>query len=121
MGTKAESDLIERVRVALRLEPEVVERRMFGSTGFMIRGKLAIGARTQRIMCRVDPSLVPDLLKRPGCKQVIMRGRAMKGYVHVDEVAVRTDEALRRWIKLVLEQNRSLRNENRDVRSPPSL
>ena len=108
MVTKADRDLIERVRVALRLEPDVVERRMFGSVGFMTRGKLAIGARTGRIMCRVNPSLVPDLLKRPGCRQVIMRGRTMKGYVHVAEVALRAEEALRRWVKLVLEQNRSL-------------
>jgi len=108
MTTKARADLIERVRAALRSVPEVSEKRMFGSTGFMIRGKLAIAARTERIMCRVDPMLQPDLLKRSGCRAVVMRGRTMKGYLYIDESAVATDKALDYWIDLVLRQNRAI-------------
>ena len=81
---------------------------MFGSTGFLIGGKLAIGARSDRIMCRVDPQLDTHLAKEPGCRPVVMKGRTMKGYWYVEEKALRDRAALDRWIALVLQQNRSL-------------
>src|SRR4051812_32213512 len=112
MAATSKPELIERVRVALRPVPDVIERRMFGSIGFMIRGKLAMGVRSNRIMCRVDPKLESELLKRPGCSQVSMKGRTMKGYVHVDRTALTTDKSLGFWIGLVLERNRSITNED---------
>jgi len=49
-------DLVNRVRSALAHVPDVEEKRMFGSLGFLVRGKLCIGARPDRIMCRIDPA-----------------------------------------------------------------
>jgi phage terminase large subunit-like protein len=81
---------------------------MFGSTGFMVRGKLAIAARPERIMCRIDPVLYPKVLRRAGCRPVVMKGREMKGYVYVDADAIATAKSLGYWVDLVLAQNKSI-------------
>ena len=108
MALESAPDLIVRVRAELSDVGSVVEKRMFGSTGFMIRGKLAIAARPERIMCRIDPTLFPEVLKKAGCRPVVMKGRTMKGYVYVDADSVDTRRALSSWVRLVLAQNKSI-------------
>jgi len=94
--------LLERVRAALAGTASVTERRMFGSTGFLVRGNLCVSCRPERIMCRIDPALHEKLTRRSGCTTVVMRGREMRGYVYVSSQAVRTERSLRRWIDLAL-------------------
>jgi TfoX/Sxy family transcriptional regulator of competence genes len=103
-----DSRLVERVRSVLAGAPKVKERRMFGGTGFMVRGNLCVTARPSRIMCRIDPSTHDIAVKREGCRTVVMKGREYKGYVHVDAAAVRTQAALRAWITRALAFNRTL-------------
>ena len=104
----SDPDLVDRVRSALADVPKVKERRMFGGTGFMVRGNLCVTARPTRIMCRIDPSTHDVAIKRKGCRTVIMKGREYKGYVHVDAFAVRSESALRSWITRALKFNRTL-------------
>ena len=40
-----DSELVSRVRAALARIPGVKEKKMFGSTAFMVRGKLCLSAR----------------------------------------------------------------------------
>ena len=105
---KSPPTLIDRVQAALAKVPEVEVKRMFGSVGFMVRGKLCLGAREERLMCRIDPELQPALVKEKGVRAVVMRGRKMKGYVHVSAESLATAAQLKRWIRLVLEENRNL-------------
>jgi hypothetical protein len=97
--------LVDRVRAALRGTPHVEEKKMFGGTAFMVRGKLCISARPARIMCRIDPAIHDVAVQRQGCRPVIMKGREYRGYVYVDAGGVRTKRDLERWIKLALEYN----------------
>jgi len=107
---KAFSDpqLPERVRDALVKVPKVNERRIFGSTAFMIRGNLCISARPTRIMCRIDPSTHEAAISRKGCRTVIMKGRKYLGWVYVDASALKTRKDLLRWVTRALAFNRSL-------------
>ena len=109
-ATKAhgESRMVERVRGLLAGIRNVKERRMFGGTGFMVRGNLCVTARPTRIMCRIDPTTHDAAIKRKGCRTVIMRGREYRGYVHVDAEAVKTQASLRSWVARALEFNRTL-------------
>jgi TfoX/Sxy family transcriptional regulator of competence genes len=100
--------LVERVRGLLAGVRKVNERRMFGGTGFMVRGNLCVTARPSRIMCRIDPSWHESASKRKGCLTVVMKGRSYKGYVHVAASAVRTKAALKSWITRALDFNRTL-------------
>ncbi len=99
--------LVERVRVALRHVPGVEEKKMFGSIGFMVRGKLCVGARAERIMCRIDPAIHDAAVKRKGCRTVVMRGRPYRGFVHVAAEVVRTERALMYWVELALAYNKA--------------
>ena len=101
--------LIDRVRTALQEEevPSVREKKMFGSTAFMVRGKMCVSARAERIMCRIDPALHEAAVKRKGCRTVVMKGRAYRGYVYVDAAAVKTTWALKYWVELALNHNRA--------------
>ena len=103
-----DNELLNRVRVALASVPDVQEKRMFGSTAFMVDGKLCITARAERLMCRIDPELHEALVKRKGCQTVVMKGRQYRGYVYVDALTLRTNKALQYWLDLALNYNRTL-------------
>ena len=103
-----DEQLVERVRSALSNVPKVKEKRMFGSTAFMVRGNLCVTARPTRIMCRIDPSAHSAAIKREGAHPVIMKGRAYPGWVHVDASVLKTEKALLYWVGQALEFNRTL-------------
>jgi len=88
--------LIERVRTSLANELEVGEKKMFGSMGFIVRGKLCVGAGEERLMCRIDSELQPALVNEKGVRTVVMRGRKMKGFVHVSDEVLSTAAQLKR-------------------------
>lgn len=97
--------LLDRVRAALAQVSNVEEKRMFGGTAFMVRGKMSIIVGRGRIMCRIDPAFHDAALKRKGCQTVVMKGRQYRGYVHVDADSVRTKDALKYWMNLALKYN----------------
>jgi TfoX/Sxy family transcriptional regulator of competence genes len=100
--------LVDRVRAALAGVPQVKERKMFGSVGFMVRGNLCVTARPTRIMCRIDPATHDAAIQRKGCQTVIMKGRPYRGYIYVDAAALATETVLLYWVGQALEFNRTL-------------
>lgn len=105
--------LVERVRAMLSGVRGVEEKRMFGGHAFMVRGKMCVTARPQRIMCRIDPAIHDDAVKRKGCRTMVMKGRPYRGYVHVDAEAVETDAALKTWVDLALAYNKVVASARR--------
>ena len=102
---------MDRVRAALAGVPQVKEKKMFGSVGFMVRGNLCVTARSTRIMCRIDPVTHAAAVKRKGCRTVVMEGRSYSGYVYVDASALATDRALSYWVGRALAFNRTLQRK----------
>lgn len=102
----------ERVRNMLVEVPTVLEKKMFGSLGFMINGHLAIGVGDGSdgsiLMVRVGKHAEDDALERPGASTTIMRGRPMHGWIDLTPAAVKADNALREWIALALSYVQSL-------------
>ena len=82
--------LTSRIREALEGVPNVEEKRMFGGIGFMVNGKFCVSVGDDRIMCRVDPTRVPNLTKMKGVTIMEMKGRKYMGYVRVDEKVLKT-------------------------------
>ena len=104
-------ELTERVRRVLGTTPNVSEKKMFGSMGFMVDGKLCLGAgdhEDHQMLIRVGPDRYEEALKRKGAKPARMRGHEMKGYVFLDEEAIETDAELKYWVDLALEYNKSI-------------
>lgn len=108
-----DQSLVARTRKAFSGAEDVREKVMFGSVGFMVNGKLCVGARESRIMCRIDPAQRDALLARRGCHPMTMKGREYRGYVLVDSAALRTDEDLQLWVGLALDFNARLVSADR--------
>ena len=98
--------LTARIREALAHVPKVEEKRMFRGVTFMVNDKMCITAGDTRIMCRIDPSVHEEVLKRKGSETVKMKGREYKGYVYVSEEGIKTKKDLDYWIGLALEFNK---------------
>jgi len=97
--------LTARIREALANLSNVEEKRMFRGVTFMVNDKMCITAGDNKIMCRIDPSIHEEALKRQGCETVKMKGREYKGYVYVNEEGIKTKKDLDFWIRLALEFN----------------
>ena len=91
--------LAGRLRTLLADQPDLTERRMFGGLGFMLAGTMAVAAAsTGGLLLRVPPGEEEDVLAGPGTEPMVMRGRAMTGWVHVTPQACESDEDLARWV-----------------------
>src|SRR5262245_13930737 len=79
-----EQDLSTRVRAALAGAGTIREVKMFGGIGFMLNGNMVAAASKRGLMLRVGKESYRDALKRPGTRDVVMRGRPMEGYIRAD-------------------------------------
>lgn len=94
-----DEELAHRLREELQDEPDLTERAMFGGLGFMIAGNMAVAAASNgSLMVRIDPADGPALTAVPGVELMVMRGRAMPGWLLVDADVVETDEALATYV-----------------------
>ena len=95
-----------RIREALADVQNVTEKNMFRGTAFMIDAKLCITVGDNRMMCRIDPAMHEQLIETKNCRTMIMKGRELKGYVLVDEDAVKNKSDLVYWVNLCLAFNK---------------
>lgn len=104
-----DEDLAERIRELVRAESGLTEKRMFGGLAFLVNGNMAVSASGQGgLLLRVDPAQAEDLAAAPNATLAVMRGRAMPGWMRVDEAGVRTRAQLERWVSLGVAYARSL-------------
>jgi TfoX/Sxy family transcriptional regulator of competence genes len=95
-----DEELADRIRVLLAGEADVTEQRMFGGLAFLVRGNMAVAASGQGgVMVRVDPADSERLLAATSARPMEMRGRAMRGWLRVDQGDVTTKRQLGRWVK----------------------
>ena len=97
--------LADRIRRRFQKLKKVEEKAMMGGLCFMYNGKMCVGIFKDQLMCRIDPAIVPELLKRKGSQQMDMAGRLMKGYILVDESGMQKEEDFDFWIAKSLEFN----------------
>lgn len=101
----------QQVRELLADIPDVRERKMFGSIGFIVHGKLCIGVgdhADHAMMVRVGPKHYAQALARKGAHPAIMRGREYKGYIFLTDDAVTTQDDIAYWVNLALDFNKTM-------------
>jgi TfoX/Sxy family transcriptional regulator of competence genes len=104
-----DEDLANRIRELMAAVPDVTEMRMFGGLAFLVGGNMAVAASGQGgLMVRVDPGETDGLLDKPHARPFEMRGRAMQGWLRVDDEGIRTKRQLEPWVKRGVEYARSL-------------
>ena len=95
-----DEELAERIRGLMSERPDVTERQMFGGLAFLVGGNMAVAASGQGgLMVRLDPAETEAALEEPGTRVMEMRGRAMKGWLRVDDAVLDDDEVLRSWVE----------------------
>ncbi len=101
--------LADRIRESVEGEPGLSEKRMFGGLAFLVHGNMAVAASSQGgVLLRVDPARSETFLEHDHVEPMVMRGRAMVGWLHLGPRAVQTDADLRRWVDVGLAFARSL-------------
>ena len=95
-----DEDLANRVRELLADETAVSEMAMFGGLAFLLHGNMAVAVSGQGgLLARVGPDEGEKLLSSPHVSAMVMRGRAMKGWLRIDAEGVRTKRALAPWVR----------------------
>ncbi len=90
-------------------EEGVSEQRMFGGLAFLLNGNMCVSVSGQGgLLLRVSPEETEALLRAPHARVFEMRGRAMQGWLRVDEEGVRTKRQLQRWVGRGVAYARSL-------------
>lgn len=79
-----DQELTASVRAVLAEAGDIREVRMFGGTGFMLNGNMVAAASSRGLLLRVGKDQQVEALAQSGTRQMVMRGRAMEGYVYVD-------------------------------------
>lgn len=106
--------MADRVREAISTEGAVTEKRMFGGLAFLVEGSMAVAVSgSGGLMVRVDPARSESLVSEPHVQRMVMRGRAMDGWLLVDFAAVEADEALHGWVEVGVTRARSIASSRR--------
>lgn len=93
--------LAERVRSLTLSEPGISERRMFGGLAFLVHGNMAVAVSgAGGLLVRADPEGGDELRQEPAVEPMVMRGRAMQGWLRVPAASVRAASGLERWVAL---------------------
>ena len=107
--TIASDALAKRIRPLLARRQGIVEKKMFGGTGFMLFGNMAVGTTAKgEMLVRVDPKKQDVALKRAGAFQMSMGERAMSGFVAVSADAVTDIDELKSWVSYALDYAKTL-------------
>jgi TfoX/Sxy family transcriptional regulator of competence genes len=94
-----DEELAQRIRDSLQELPGLVEKKMFGGIGFMVRGNMACGVNGDDLIVRVGPERYEEALADPHARVFDMTGRPMKGWVMVAAEGVEADDKLQRWVE----------------------
>jgi hypothetical protein len=96
-----DEELADRVRECVEHGLDATEKRMFGGLAFMVGGNMAVAASGEGgLLLRCDPARTEALTGTEGVDRMVMRGRAMDGWLRVDPVVVAEDDQLRHWVDL---------------------
>ena len=104
-----DEDLADRIRALVGTEKGLTEKKMFGGLAFLIGGNMAIAASGQGgILVRVDPAQTEKLVSTTEAHPMVMRGKAMDGWLRVDSEHVRDKRQLSTWVRRGVAYARSL-------------
>lgn len=93
--------LAERVKAILIDYPGCVEKKMFGGTGYILRGNLACGVQGNDLIVRVGADMNETALSQPFVRPFMgVPGKPMAGWVLVAPEGISTEDELRYWVEL---------------------
>src|SRR5579872_2622673 len=104
-----DEELAARIRALVAGERGVTEKAMFGGLAFLVGGNMAVAASGQGgLLVRVDPDESDALVAKTKAETMVMRGRAMSGWLRVASEHVTTKRELAKWVDRGVGYARSL-------------
>jgi TfoX/Sxy family transcriptional regulator of competence genes len=97
--------LANRIRECLQHLEFIEEKKMMGGLTFMYHQKMCVGIIKDELMCRINPDLHEIMIEKQGCRTMDFTKRPMKGYIMLDETAMKNKKDLQAWIQLALDYN----------------
>jgi hypothetical protein len=91
--------LAHRVLDVLGDQPGLVEKKMFGGVGYMVRGNMACGVNGEYLIVRVGPDRYQETLAHPHTRPFDMTGRPMTGWVMVGADGTASESDLADWVQ----------------------
>lgn len=91
--------LAQRVRVQMSTIPGMVEKKMFGGTGFLVNGNMACGVHGENLIVRLGLEQSDEALTREGVKEFDMTGRPMKGWGLVSSTGHEAEADFQSWLQ----------------------
>ncbi len=95
--------LARRVRSVLDRRPGIVEKKMFGGVGFLLRGNMAVGIWKECLIARLGATGAEAAKRRPHVVDFDITGRPMKGWVMIEPDGIDDDRPLAEWIERTLD------------------
>ncbi|MBG6161144.1 TfoX/Sxy family transcriptional regulator of competence genes [Labrenzia sp. EL_195] len=99
MSDLMETVLIERTRELIP-DDNVEQKKMFGSTCFMVNGNMLICASKRGLMARVGKDQEAEALSKPHATPCRPAGRPMPGFIRVEPEGIESDKDLKSWVDL---------------------
>jgi TfoX/Sxy family transcriptional regulator of competence genes len=104
-----DQELADRIRELVGGEEGLTEQKMFGGLAFLIGGNMAVAASGEGgLLVRVDPARSEPLTATTSAEPMVMRGRAVPGWLRVETDEVRTKRQLTKWVEIGTSYARSL-------------
>ncbi len=98
--------LAERLRNYLQAKNIFfTEKKMFGGLAFLVNDKMCVNVSGEKLMCRFDPEQQRLLESKLGFEQMIMKGKALKGYGYVNPIGYSTKKDFTFWVNTCLQFN----------------
>jgi TfoX/Sxy family transcriptional regulator of competence genes len=91
--------LAGRIRAILTNQPDMVEKKMFGGVGFLLKGNMATGVHKDMLVVRVGPDDYEQMMTLPHTRPFDMTGREMKGWLLVEPDGFESQADLERWVQ----------------------
>jgi TfoX/Sxy family transcriptional regulator of competence genes len=90
--------LAQRVHEAMATRNDIVEKKMFGGVGYLVRGNMACGVLKDDLIVRLGPDSGEAALAKAHTRVFDITGRVMKGWVMVSPEGYASDKALQNWV-----------------------
>lgn len=92
-------------RILAPHKKHIEEKKMMGGLTFMLRDKMCVGVLKEELMCRIDPEIHEESIKKKGCRTMDFTKKPMKGFVFVGPSGTNSQKDLEYWIGLSVDFN----------------
>lgn len=92
-----DTELAARVRALFARTRAVVEKKMFGGVGFLLRGNMCVGVWKHWLVARLGDGAAAAL-RDPNVRPFDITGKPLRGWVMVEPAGVAGDDELADWV-----------------------